>query len=345
MLKRTIQIILILSIAYFLQSFVTINTNEIIENKGNDLAKDLLKGRVKSMNNYCYVAVYLDGKIIKGGRYRYPHLGSDYITKYNIDGNTEEYTYYASNDTLKGQTCCEYNINGKLVQVLDYDSEYQLFSKKIYKYDAQSNLIEESYLQGKKLLKQIKYKYSKRGKLIEEVFKDQFSNGKTKYVYDAKTDLKIEEHYYNRKDSLYSKAKFTYNDNNILLEKAVYQYGKHYKGDVYTYDENENLIKHFDFSKNSTIGYEHTNTYKYNEKNQKIEKKLVSANELRNHIIYEYDDAGNVIKEEIIVDRGSKDITRKTLISYDNHGNWLTKTYFENQLPYYILEREIEYYK
>jgi hypothetical protein len=170
------------------------------------------------------------------------------------------------------------------------------------------------------------YKYDDKGNKIEENrhYPDG-PGGKTTYKYDYKGNM-IEENEYTASEKWWSKNTYKYDNEGNIIES-----GSYYKSDsilyqitIYQYDNEGNLIEENEYDSTGTY------VYPYRQKT------------------YKYDDAGNVIEKRYYgFDNNLQPdwIVAKYAYEFDEKNNWIRKTEFVNEIPKYIIEREIEYYK
>jgi len=61
--------------------------------------------------------------------------------------------------------------------------------------------------------------------------------------------------------------------------------------------------------------------------------------------LFKFDEKGNKTEESRYDINGNLVLDVNYKYDYDDKGNWIRKIKFENEIPEYILEREIEYYE
>jgi hypothetical protein len=161
------------------------------------------------------------------------------------------------------------------------------------------------------------YEYDQRGNIIEinshvlECFGDD--QMKFSYIYDSSGN-KIEENFY-ASGSLQAKYYFKYDSKRNIIEQKdssdggilVHKYN-------YRYDSTGKIIEENILHDK----YPFKNTFKYDNKGNKIE-------------IYDYNSDGSFKKYSFKYE-------------YDKNDNWIYSIGFDNEIPDFITERQIEYY-
>ncbi len=107
--------------------------------KKNDLTKENLKGKVKSLKITKYKAIDKFGEIIKGKKEDAYHI------LYNEKGNKTEVSHYKPNGNLDYKGIYKYNERGNLIEDSFYKSDGRLDCKSVYKYDERGSQIEVSH--------------------------------------------------------------------------------------------------------------------------------------------------------------------------------------------------------
>lgn len=302
---------------------------------------DKLKGRVKSITEIDYTSKEKFGeahkdKIIHKIIYQYDDRGNKteedrhgsrkHTMKYDFKNNIVEEMWVNSVNaewgnlepgSFVGRYVSSYNERGNKLEETSYNSDGTLYEKYIYKYDKKGNKIEFNWYNSNGSLSNRKtYKHDDIGNLIEEIhyFSDGNLDEKNTYKYDNQRN-RIEENWVNSGGNK-SKNTYKYDANRNIIESIL--------------DDGYNYEKH---------------TYRYDKKDYLIEdKSLYEKGSLPNKHAYKYDDKGNRIEEIFYTENGAVYSKKTWKYVYDNTGNWLKKTAFENNKPMSITEREIEYY-
>lgn len=182
--------------------------------KKNDLQRENLKGKVKSVKQGFYEAFEKFGEIVKGEK-TLEQDGFNYSISYNEEGHrVEEVWYNGGNRGVKAKFMYKYNDSG-LVEKADVVDGYtnELFLQTTYKYDEKGNQIEENWYKSNdgSLVYKILYKYDEKGNQIEknEYNSDGSLDGKITYEYDSNNNL-IQQRKYNSKGKLWKEYTYTY---------------------------------------------------------------------------------------------------------------------------------------
>lgn len=310
----------------------------------NDLEKDGLKGKVKSVqevqfNNCSEIEKGLPSSV--GTR-------KEYNTNGYMTGKTE---YLFGLIGYSTSTTYQYNEDNLLVGELS--DGYLLSARKSYEYDESNKVFsaKQYYTTSGALRYTESYSYDTKGNLTEELMHtvgeenvDMYTGKKNfskvdrtekylyKYEYDKEnnvimvTEEKVPTETYFEKYSIikeYDKMQ------NILSERKIIQIADSLgnmvdvvsKEDLYTYNAEDRLIKEIHIERNSpdkpNINNE-TITHEYNSKGI---------------LTYSH---GDIIKPD-----GEYEIN--ITYEYDDHDNWIRKIY-KNTNGCFIVEREINYY-
>ena len=200
--------------------------------------------------------------------------------------------------------------------------------KDIYKYDINGNLIKKAYYDYKDFVFKEIYKYDRNGNLIEKA--------------DYKSDGSL-------KNSSVPKCIYKYNESGNQIEYAGYDFINFLKEkQIYKYDRNGNLIEiaFYDAKGNLT----HQITCKYDGNGNAIyyrEDDYQSGTHLSSTATY---DVYNNPKKGVLYLKGDLHMKYHYEYVYDSKGNFTKITQFRKRkntaspIPFYITEREIEYY-
>ncbi len=185
------------------------------------------------------------------------------------------------------------------------------------KFTNNGNLIEvDSYeLDGTILWKTI-YKLDEKGRKIES--NDYKSNGtldwKTIYNLDDKGNL-IHSIYYNSDGTLSGKTIYKVDNKGYLIESNYYNSDGTLRGkEIYKRDKRGNIIE------------------------------KVSPRSIMCRAIYKLDDKGNKLESDIYNSDGTLERKKTFKYTFDKENNWVKRIDYKNNIPTFILEREIEYY-
>ncbi len=318
--------------------------------KGNDLIFLKLKGNVKSLKEFAYKAIDESGKITKGEKLR--NLESmddeyDYYKVFDENGNIIEVISYDSAGRRVERTTYIYDKNGNEIEVIDYYYDYSvelLSRKRTFKYDEDENIIEEIWYDPS-IAGQYIYKYNEEGNMIEKVWYNPDGGiiEKKAYKYDENSNM-IKEIEYDSDGKSDITVTNKYDQNGNVIEKIEYDSdGKLYNTVTYKNDKNGNMIEGNWLDAEGNI--QEKVSYKYNIKGQVVELSWYGPEDgSTEKYSYEYNENGHVIEYSRYDSDGSLNNKNTYKYEYDKFGNWLKKIIFENEIPKYILEREIEYF-
>jgi len=216
-----------------------------------------------------------------------------------------------------------FNEVGNQIEMDEYNSDGSLYRKYIYKYDDKRNRIEENiYKSDGSLSRKITFKYDYKGNQFEEKWcnSDGSLYEKRNNKYDKKGN-QIEQKLYNSDGNFVSKNNSKFDGKGNRIEWNLYNPdGSLFSKNTSKYDDKGNNIEF--------------NSYLSDENFSKGDEKIT----------YKYNDKGNPIEMIVYNSDGRLDIKRTYEYEYDNESNWILQIIFDDKIPQYILEREIEYY-
>ena len=132
------------------------------DKKKNSLEEDNLKGNVKSVREFSFVAVDKLGEISKGAR------KTQIYKKYDDKGNRIEQDDYGSDGSLSSKTTFKYDSKGNNIEMNLYLSDRSLTYYFSFKYDDKGNEIERNrYKSDGSLDYKFSYVYDDKGNEIE----------------------------------------------------------------------------------------------------------------------------------------------------------------------------------
>lgn len=215
-----------------------------------------------------------------------------------------------------------FNERGNELERVIYLSDKKEY-KYIMKYDESECLIEIDVYSSEKLVGKVIFEYDENKNNIE--MKEYNANGKlqSKYTFEySPNGNKIKENGYGVDGSYIGhKKKFKYN-NEKLIEESTYYKGDLVQKTVYEYKK----------------GYKLGNTKKY-EKDGSFMPTLAES------VVAKYDKNDNVTEKRIYY---SENVLAYLVIykyEYDKQKNWIKSTKYIDNIPYEIIERNIEYYE
>lgn len=297
-----------------------------------------LNGTVQSVREISYKALDRFGAVSKGVRERkdyledIPYTTSDYdkFIIFNPDGRIIENNTYYSTGRLNTKIIYKYDNNGKYAEVNIYNSDGELKRKESFTYDKDlNNTRVTSYNADGGIARYYTLDYDTKKRLVSRIYYDKDSNPGTKIQLEYKNgtghDSPSEVIEYNEDGSPYMKYTYSYNKAGKCIEEKWYDYDElrgymdTRRGVNYTYDANNDLI-------------------------QSDKKGSFSDSK----IDYIYDSNGNIVEETEIIHKTLAEMPYPTWTStyeLDDKGNWIRQLILKNQIPRYIVEREIEYFK
>ncbi len=341
----------------------------------SDGKNDRLKGKAKSCVKMVYNAKNISGKVEKGDVAQ-----NKIVLVFNDKGRITEQHNYNTDGSFSVKYLFKYNDKGNLIEINQYNADGGLVSKKVY--DGKENLLDskEYFSSDGNVTGRTTNRYDDKGRLIET--EEYNVNGTFKYTYryDDRGNL-IEENHYNTNGNLDDKNTLTYryNEKGNKIEETHYDGGS---VSFYRYNNNGNLIEeryspsftarkactykkvmercgHGGCGAESYCTYQYDGegnkikancngdqiTYRYDSNGHEIEESCGSpSHKPWYQSIHQYDDKDNLIKEKRIEnDIIGKD--RNYQYTYDKQGNWIKKITFEKDVPQFIEQREITYYK
>lgn len=170
------------------------------------------------------------------------------------------------------------------------------------------------------------------------LIKEQISGGSwdsTILKYDSENKL-IEEDNYDD-GAIQAKTVYEYSNGNTK-RKESYIYGNILHISVSKFDKNMNRVELNEYEDDGTPSTKHT--YEYDSKGNLIKESYQLPKEKINWIQYKYDSKNNRIAEK----RGESIGFTYKFEKFDKYGNWLKQTAVSDD-PFYIIERQIDYYK
>jgi hypothetical protein len=353
---------------------MAVNGQNVQEKDKTDLAKDKIRGKVKSMSVTGFTVIRKDGKLQKG---RKVHTATSTFTD---KGYLLEFNSTAGDDTVQNEfihfkaarSLYRYDNNGVLVSNSRYNGDGTLQDSASYKVDSKGNRIDWNTYKGDGTLEwNYSREYDLQGNLVEsnEFFKGALKSRHT-YKYDEKLNIK-EENFYEADGRLKLKELFKYDDKRNVVEITDYDRTGVFKAKyTYAYDAKGNQVEEREFDGENSTKYKKILTHYDNENNiievtQYNEKGKVTyeckLDKLGNHIAdatykpdgtliekitqkYKYDDHENEVENERLNAKGKPAMKVKNIYTYDKEGNWFIKIVYENDKPKRITERIFDYY-
>ena len=316
--------------------------------KDNDLLKENLGGKVKSVVTKSYKAIDKFGEITKGAsvydREYYDPIEDQYLnTKlvYNEMGNLLENNMFYGEEFIAKQII-KYDENDKVSSLNLYDSEGDIDSKVVNMYDENGNLSELKTFDSKgNLEKTIVYKYGDSNRKVEAniilPISDYIEKHYFKYKINEKGDIVLQERYIDMSD-------FNKDTPMLLLDSIAFVNKKNTETKLF---RSHVVINQKDQSNTVFSTLKEVYKRKFNDNNDLTEIDKRTYDEMKiEDLGYLPDELIGLTDEELsqVVITTSNDTKHVFNYKYDKNRNWIEKTVYENNIPIIIIEREIEYY-
>lgn len=357
-MKKISKILVIICLVFFNQfGWAQIHSNDFKEPYEDENGKPL-KGSVKSIEVEKYSVVDYFGELKKDSIYE---VGKIYLNDKNYPLSAKIIDY------KEGQTSIEWTyINNKTKEVIAKQNDVVIEQVK-FEFDNRGNIIECSRFKNGALdrkefafyddnNKEIEFKryndkgiiaertiskYDLKGRLIEyEGFHDW--GYKSKYIYKYTNGLRTQVLYFDN-DTLDSKTSYKYYETGKLKEEIEenVKYGSKY---ISYYNSVGNFTERVSIDSDGIKEILDTNKYDSN-------NRIVYDNDGYWKKYFEYNNTGNLIKEEIHYKGEDVEISKKIILyEYDDKGNWIksieSKFFDDNPLESpkkIITERKITY--
>ena len=357
-MKKISKILVILCLVFFNQyGWTQIHSNDFKEPYEDKNGKPL-KGSVKSIEVEKYSVVDYFGELKKDSIYEvsiynlneknYP-LNAKF-TDYKDGLVTADWTYLndktkdvkvVKNDVIIEHVKFEFDNKGNIIECSRFKNG-ALDRKEFAVYDDNNKEIEFKRYNDKGIIAERAIsKYDLKGRLIEyEGFHDW--GYESKYIYKYTNGLKTQVLYFDR-DTLERKFSYKYNETGKLKEEIEenVKYGFKY---ISYYNSLGNFTERISIDSDGIKEILDTNKYDAN-------NRIVYDNDGYWKKYFEYNNTGNLIKEEIHYKGEDVEISKKIILyEYDDKGNWIksieSNFYDNNSLESpkkIITERKITY--
>jgi hypothetical protein len=330
-MKKISKILVILCLVFFNQfGWSQIHSNDFKE-AYEDKSGRPLKGSVKSIEVEKYSVVDYFGELKKDSIYElsiYNLNDKNFPLNAKFTDNknglvTGEWTYInnktkdvkiVKNNVDIEQIKFEFDDRGNIIECSSFKNS-TLDSKELAAYDENNKEIEfKRYNNEGVIAERTISKYDLKGRLIEyEGFHDW--GYKSKYIYKYTNGLKTQVLYFDN-DTLDSKTSYKYYETGKLKEEIEenVKYGSKY---ISYYNSVGNFTERVSIDLDGIKEILDTNKYDAN-------NRIVYDNDGYWKKYFEYNNSGNLIKEEIQYKGEDIEISKKiTLFEYDNKGNWI----------------------
>ncbi len=338
----------------------------------NDVAKDKLRGPVRSVSVAGYKMAVVNGK---------PQKDKVIFTsssKYNENGRILEFITSAIEDSLEGEavkfkavkSIYKYNDAGELTGKLDYNPDGSLEDSSFYKVDAKGSRVDWYTYKGNGTEESHTIsEYTINGDIVEltEFVKGKLK-GRTSYIYDNNGN-QTDEISFDENGKIRWKEVMRYNDKGQLIEVTDYKEDDAVEAQFsYRYDTRGNLGEEGEYyndtstrNKRTTTKYDldgnpiEINHFNYNGRlvNQiKVDNMGLHFTDityrpdgvLKSVIAKKYDDKANLVFEDRFFTQDSVRVKYDYKFEYDKEGNWTKNTTSKNKVPIQTTERKFEYY-
>lgn len=315
------------------------------ETERNDLEIRKLNGSVKSTREVSYRVQDKFGEILKIEKKSQYAEYAEKFDVYNKQGNLTKEVWYYPDGKQRSKIETLYDNDGREIESKSYDTQNTMYSVS-YKFYKDGNLIEKNWKDSRSNVDyKYEYDYDKRGNMIEEVL---YSNGKIhskkRYKYDD-MDNETEYSFYNSNGNL--KFKYIYiNDHNgnTTEFKEFNSKGELDKIGKSKYNDLGKNIKTIHYDSKGKITW--WTARKYDDQGRQREGiRHYPDGSIEVKYLYRYNDNG-FIEQEITHYPGPGELYIKENYQYvyDFAGNWIEKLIIVNEIPEYLIEREIEYF-
>lgn len=273
-------------------------------------------GKVKSVKESSYKAIEKFGKIEKG---KLTHsFQSNYFKKFNEQGNITYEELYDEDGNIDSKKTYKYDVNNNIIEYVSLDSDGTSNLVLKYSYDNIGNMI-ESNRRGKGAFKndfKKIYSYNNEGKVIEE---SGIGNDGITYMNKLKYEGEnlIEINHYKSDGSLQYRGIINYDNNSNVIEKIKYNAnGDIDSKEIFDYDNNSNLVNSQNYDSDGKL--ERESNYKYDDNNNVIE--MINDNGIGSPSVYkydlEYDKNGNCITKIEFYNIKANQILEREIIYY-----------------------------
>jgi hypothetical protein len=246
------------------------------EGKINDLSKERLNGKVKTIRQRVYWAQEKFGRIEKGKLQKV--RAQDYLKEYDKSGFLTEETYFDLRDSV-------------------------ISSHKITYGDEPGQITKEEFYDANKPTSTVTYTYE-GDELKQKEITDVAGKQKERYAYTYYDNgLLMDEDKYNAANQLVQKIVFQYNASKLPTEKQYYWGGgAPYRKEELKYDTNNNLcaVVTYKYVEKEPVFDGSVSYLQYNGTGNYQEKEIYNNEEIKTEINeYTYDQYGNLTEYSI----------------------------------------------
>jgi len=325
--------------------FTDCQNSKNISLKNNDLNKESLKGKVKSIKTDIYKLIQEKDTFKIGEKINEYYYEKDSYIKFNEAGNYLHSKDFYSNGKVKYEKIYTYDKKGRLIRRKEIDhygkGSYQNYD---IEYNSKDSIIK--WTVSNDVFKRI-YKIF-RDKKNRAIKGEVIQNDTIRYIYKYKyddNDSIISENVYNTKEKRTIKeVERIFNKEKLKKIEKITEYHHYdtfkYYGE-FIYNTNKKIIE----EKNSFNGIKNNITYSYYPNGI---LKTFTINDTFNGspmtITNRYNKNGDLIEIETLNKNSNEKTIQNYRYKYDNHNNWIEKIGFKDNVPIYIVKRTITYY-
>lgn len=240
----------------------------------NDLAKNNIKGKVRTITESQYSGIEKFGEAQKKS------LVYKKIYTYNHNGNLTEECTYKPDGSLKIKTNNKYDEKGNLTEENNYSPDKNSFFnyKCIYKYDEKGNRTElNNYNFDGDLHYKQTYEHDDNGNLVGEKHYNpdgSFRDNPITYKYDDNSNV-VDEKHNNADGTVSAQITYIYDNNRKNTEQNFFVNEKLFWHGIYSYDENGNVVEEIYLNPDNSIRKKMIYKYSNNDKEENWTMQLI----------------------------------------------------------------------
>jgi hypothetical protein len=242
-------------------------------NQDNDLLKLNLKGDIKQIKQFTYVAIEKFGEIQKGELQ--PDIFSpenqNMILVFDNDGYIKERQNFDKAGMYSGKTIYNFNEQKIIISTIGYNTKGIIDFSQKGTYDAVKMTVKSiiNYSDDYSV-QSIDYYDNSNRKIKSDWFKEDGKlSSRTIFKYDKEGNI-IEENIYSSDGNLYAKNQFIFDENRYKIQ-TIQIFNSEQRNDYYKYDDFGNIIEEYG-GKSSKDFNKYTYKYKYDSHNNWIER-------------------------------------------------------------------------
>jgi hypothetical protein len=259
----------------FLACVLTSFISSCSQNKSqyNDLLKLNLKGDIKQIKQFTYIAIEKFGEIQKGEiqpNIFFPE-NQNMILVFDNNGYIKEKENFDKAGIYNGKIINNYNEQKIIISVIGYNNKGSINYSQKGIYDAEKMTVKSiiNYPEDYSVQTIDYYDNSNRKIKIDWFREDGKLSSRTIFKYDKKGNI-IEENIYTSDGKLYSKNQNIFNNEGYKIEKITSN-DSGQKNDYFKYDDFGNIIEEYS-NKPGILVNKYIYKYKYDSKNNWVER-------------------------------------------------------------------------